>query len=69
MITLYLARRVRKVSSGGGDESEDIVSHAVALDDVEDWLRKKKSEGIMIDTKVWAGLYYARRRESKGEKG
>jgi len=61
VITLYLARGVRKVASGGGDESEDITSYAVALVEVEAWLRERKREGAMIDTKVWTGLYFAKR--------
>ncbi|HUV39865.1 MAG TPA: NUDIX hydrolase, partial [Planctomycetota bacterium] len=61
VVTFYLARGVRRVASGGGDASEDIVTHVVALDDVDRWLRAKESAGVLIDTKVWTGLFFASR--------
>jgi len=68
VLTFYLCPNVRKVGPGGGDDSEDIVTHVVAFAGIEDWLRSKEAEGIMIDTKVWAGLHFARATESQGEK-
>ena len=59
VVTFYLTRGVRKVAPGGGDDSEDIVTHVVPLSATEDWLCSKEAEGIMIDTKVWAGLHFA----------
>lgn len=58
---LYLARHVRRAGSGGGDPSEDIEVHAVPLEKVEGWLDEKRRQGIMVDPKVYAGLYFAAR--------
>ena len=63
VITVFVARHVKRVGAGGGDESEDIVVHAVPLAEVEDWLLARQREGIMVDSKVYAGIYFARRRE------
>ena len=59
--TLLLARNVRRVASGGGDDSEDIQVHLVPLREVETWLDAKRRQGIMVDPKIFAGLYFAER--------
>ena len=56
---LFLARGVHRLGSGGGDPSEDIQVHLVALDEVAEWLDTMRSRGIMIDPKIYAGLYFA----------
>jgi ADP-ribose pyrophosphatase len=55
-IALYLAEDLRKTGAGGGDASESIVIHEIALDDVVSWLAK---QGAMIDLKLMAGLFAA----------
>jgi hypothetical protein len=32
--------------------------HEVPLTEVQTWLKAKEKAGIMIDTKVYAGLYF-----------
>jgi len=59
IITVYLARGVKKVGPGGGDDSEDIIFHAVPLSEVGEWLAEKESQGILADAKVYSGLYFA----------
>ncbi|MEN6406908.1 MAG: NUDIX hydrolase [Thermoguttaceae bacterium] len=59
---LFLARNVRRAASGGGDGSEDIQVHRVPLGEVEAWLDVKRQSGVMVDPKVYAGLYFAERR-------
>jgi ADP-ribose pyrophosphatase len=61
IITVYLARDVKKVAPGGGDESENIVVHAVPLDQVGEWLANKEREGVLADAKVYSGLFFATR--------
>ncbi len=61
VITLFLARRAVRVGPGGGDDSEEIVVHAVPLGEVESWLRAQEAGGTLVDVKVFAGLYFARR--------
>ncbi len=58
---IYVARGVERVGEGGGDEHEDITVHLVPLAEVEDWLAAREQAGSIIDLKVWAGLYFARR--------
>ena len=56
--TLFRAVGVRPVSSGGGDEHEQIQVHAIPLSHVDSWLRQKMEEGMGVDPKVYAGLYF-----------
>jgi hypothetical protein len=32
--------------------------HRVPRNAVTDWLKRKNGEGILIDAKVWAGLWF-----------
>lgn len=59
MISIFLATRLQKIEAGGGVDGEDIRVHEVALSRVPAWLRKKEREGLQIDPKVFAGLYFA----------
>jgi len=59
--TLFLARGARRIGPGGGDHSEDIQVHVVPLDEVPRWLDAKRRDGVMVDPKVYAGLYFATR--------
>jgi ADP-ribose pyrophosphatase len=58
---LFLARHVDRVAPGGGDSCEDIQVHVVALDEADAWLEAKRRAGVMVDPKVYAGLYFAAR--------
>ncbi|HVI03185.1 MAG TPA: bifunctional nicotinamidase/pyrazinamidase [Enhygromyxa sp.] len=60
-LIVYVAHDVERVGDGGGDEHEDIAVHLVPLPAVEDWLTARERAGVVIDLKVWAGLYFARR--------
>jgi ADP-ribose pyrophosphatase len=55
------ATGLREVGSGGGDESENITVHRVALADAGRWLLEKGRDGYPLDPKLWAGLYFAER--------
>ncbi len=59
--TMFLAREAHRVGLGGGDHSEDIRVHVVPLDQVPAWLEAKRGDGIMVDPKVYAGLYFVMR--------
>ena len=52
ILSFYRARGVRRQGTG----EEEIVVHIVRRTDAEDWLRKR--EGVLIDLKVWGGLYF-----------
>jgi ADP-ribose pyrophosphatase len=57
--TMYLALDAKKVSDGGGDESEDIHVCLVPLNQVETWLQEQRRGGLLVDPKVYTGLYFA----------
>jgi len=57
--TMYLALDAKKVSAGGGDESEDIHVRLVPLDQVETWLQERLKQGLLVDPKVYTALYFA----------
>lgn len=60
-LLLYVAHDVERVGDGGGDEHEDITVHLVPLANVEQWLAERERAGVIVDLKVWAGIYFARR--------
>ncbi len=63
LVTVYLARGVRRVGRGGGDATEDIQVHAVPLAEIEAWLRRAGKRGRLVDVKVYAGVHFASRRK------
>jgi ADP-ribose pyrophosphatase len=58
MVTFFRATGLRRVGSGGGDSHEQIQVHEVPLPDVRHWLVKRAGEGVLIDPKVYVGLYF-----------
>lgn len=57
-IAFFLATGLRKVAAGGGDETENITVHEVPLAEAPQFLRRCEAEGIAVDNKIWAGLYF-----------
>ena len=57
VITLFRAHDLKKVSKGGGDESENIQIHVVPLAELKSWIETKRQEGCLVDYKVFAALY------------
>ncbi len=57
VVTLLLASGLKCVHAGGGVGHENITVHEVPLSEVHDWLAAKASEGLLIEPKVYAGLY------------
>ena len=62
VVSFYLARGVRRTGAGGGVEGEDIKVHVVPLPEVEEWLLAREREGVLLDLKLWGGLYFLRSR-------
>ncbi|MBN1412981.1 MAG: NUDIX hydrolase [Spirochaetales bacterium] len=58
IVTIFGAYGLKKVSEGGGDESEDIQVHLVPLEEMDDFCEKKRREGKLIDPKIFSGLYF-----------
>lgn len=60
----YRAHELERTGDGGGDDSEDITVHAIALDEVDVWLADKAAAGVPVDPKVFTGLYFIRYGET-----
>lgn len=58
ILTFVMARGLRKVAEGGGDETEAIVIHEVPFLKVKPWLGMMKRKGYLADPKIYAGLYF-----------
>ena len=58
-VTLFHASGLRRAGKGGGVEHEDIVVHAIPLAEAAVWLESKAKTGILIDPKVYTGLFFA----------
>lgn len=62
VVTLFLATRLRRVGAGGGISQENITVHEVPVSDVDNWLEEKAKAGLLIDPKIYAGLYFLHRK-------
>lgn len=58
LITFFLATDLEQVDDGGGDSSESIVVHAVAEDELHNWLQAKVAAGCLLDSRLFSGLYF-----------
>jgi ADP-ribose pyrophosphatase len=58
VVTIFVARGLKKVGPGGGDHCEDIVVHEAPLAAIDAWLKEKAAQGLMIDLKVYTGLHF-----------
>jgi ADP-ribose pyrophosphatase len=60
VVSLFLARGLRKVGSGGGIAHEAITVHEIPLGEVETWVRRRVADGCRVDYRVFAALYFCR---------
>jgi ADP-ribose pyrophosphatase len=58
MLHLVRAYDLKRVSAGGGVDNEDITVHLVPLANIDDWLAAKAREGLLIEPRIYAGLYF-----------
>lgn len=66
VISYYVADRVTREGDGGGVEGESITTHAVPLATIDAWLAQRQAAGVMVDPRVYIGLYFlARQRQPK----
>ena len=59
IVTIYYASGLQRIGPGGGDGNEDITVHLVPVKSAVEWLAARQSKGIMLDPKIYAGLYWA----------
>lgn len=62
-VTLFRATGLRRTHKGGGVAHEDITVHEVMLDEIVPWLEAKARTGVLIDPKVYAGLFFLTRNK------
>jgi ADP-ribose diphosphatase len=65
IISFFFASGLTRVGEGGGDHLEDILVHEVPLAETADWLASRARDGMLVDPKVYAGLYFAERISSR----
>jgi ADP-ribose pyrophosphatase len=58
LVSLFLASGLQRVGKGGGVAHEDITVHEVPLSEIDSWLEAKAKSGVLIDPKVYSGLYF-----------
>ena len=61
IVSIMRATQIRKVGKGGGDETESIRVHKVPLAKVDRWLTRKQQKGVLVDPKIYAGLYWLKK--------
>ncbi|MHC4548534.1 MAG: NUDIX hydrolase [Planctomycetota bacterium] len=59
VVTFYRAHGLARVGPGGGDASERIEVHLVPRAGMEAWLQERIARGVLVDAKLYAGLYLA----------
>jgi ADP-ribose pyrophosphatase len=57
-VTLFRATGLLRTGTGGGVAHEDITVHEVPLGEVVAWLDAKAKSGVLIDPKIYAGLFF-----------
>lgn len=62
VMVVFRAEGLRKVHAGGGDHTESIIVHEVDLDSMDRWLAGKEKEGVLVDPRIYAGLYWLKYR-------
>jgi ADP-ribose pyrophosphatase len=65
-MTLLLATGLTRVGPGGGGEDEEIEVFEVPLPEAAEWIAARQSNGVMVDLKVYAGLFFAERHALRG---
>lgn len=61
IVTFFRARGLVRVGAGGGVDGEAITVHEIPLREAEAFLERRARDGVLVDPKVWAGLFFARR--------
>jgi ADP-ribose pyrophosphatase len=59
VVTFFRATGLRQGGPGGGDPTEEITVRRMPLATATEWLRARAAEGLLLDEKVYAGLYLA----------
>ena len=63
VVTFFLAFDAERIAAGGGDASEEIIVHEVALTEIDAWLADKSGDAL-VDARVYSGLYLLRQQQA-----
>lgn len=66
IVVFFLARGARLSGEQAPHDRGQIRVHAVPVVDLPAWARQREAEGILVDPKLWAGLYLAGLKTSPG---
>ena len=58
MVHLVRISKIEKIGDGGGVDGENITVHMVPLGEVDDWLERRRADGLWPDPRIYAGLYF-----------
>ena len=58
IVSFIRARGLKRIGAGGGDDSEDIITHLIPLDQVDNWLQQQQAGGCYLDPKIFTALYW-----------
>jgi ADP-ribose pyrophosphatase len=61
MMTFFRAEGVRRIEGAVIDPGEGITLHVVPMENLHAWLHERENEGMLIDYKIFAALYLARK--------
>ncbi len=64
IVTFFRATALRWQGPGGGEGNEQIQVHRVPIKTVEAWLKERTEAGLLVDPKVYAGLYFIAARQT-----
>ena len=53
IFTVVRATALTRTGDGGGTDAEDIAVHHVRIDELPGFIRRKRTEGLGIDSKLW----------------
>jgi ADP-ribose pyrophosphatase len=57
-VTLFRALGLHRTGNGGGVAHEEITVYEIPLTEVVKWLEAKATTGVLIDPKIYAGLFF-----------
>ena len=61
IVTFFRARGLRRLGRGGGEGDERVRTHVVSLSALGDWIVHMQANGMRVDPKVFAGVYWVRK--------
>ncbi len=61
VLTFLFATELERVGKGGGVGSEQIKVHVIPVAGIYEWLVGQEAKGLLVDPKIYTGLYLASR--------